>query len=119
MHFTLAIPGDSLRPEILSGGVGYTIRTRILITTPQGEVIATVDTSRLYLARAPIPPGQFLAGREAITIAPGTRYFRLALQQGDSAGGVFPTGSIIVGRFGFGSDSLAISDLVLGSRAPR
>ena len=117
VHFTFAIPGDSLRPESVNGAVGYTIRTRILVTSTAGEVITAVDTSRLYLARAPIPPGQFLAGRETVTIPPGTRYFRLALQQGDSAGGVFPTGSIIVGRFGFGVDSLAISDLVLGSRA--
>ena len=51
-----------------------------------------------------------------MTIPPGIRYFRLALQQGDSTGGVFPTGSIIVGRFGFASDSLVLSDLVLGSK---
>jgi tetratricopeptide (TPR) repeat protein len=117
VHFTFAIPGSSLRPEPLNRGVGYTIRTRILVTTMEGEVITAVDTSRLYVTQAPIPAGQFLAGRETLTIPPGTRIFRLALQQGDSVGGVFPTGSIIVGRFGFGSDSLAISDLVLGSRS--
>ena len=117
VHFTFAIPGDSLRPEIINGGTGYTIRTRILVTTMAGEVITAVDTSQVYYARGPAGRGQFLAGRETLTIPPGTRIFRLAIQQGDSAGAVFPTGSIIVGRFGFGSDSLAISDLVLGSRA--
>jgi tetratricopeptide (TPR) repeat protein len=117
VHFTYAIPGDSLKPETINGVTAYTIRTRILVTTMAGEVINAVDTSRVYYYRSPIPPGQFLAGRETITIAPGTRIFRLAIQQGDSTGDVFPTGSIIVGRFGFGSDSLAISDLVLGSRA--
>lgn len=117
VHFTFAIPGDSLRPDIVNGVTGYDITTRILITTMEGEVVTTVDTTRRYVVRAPIPRGQFLAGRETVTIPPGTRIFRMALQQGDSTGGVFPTGSIIVGRFGFGSDSLAISDLVLGSRA--
>ena len=117
VHFTFAIPGDSLRPEVVDGVTSYDITTRLLITTMAGEVIATVDTTRRYLVRGPIPRGQFLAGREAITIPPGTSYFRMALQQGDSTGGVFPTGSVIVGRFGFGTDSLAISDLVLGSRS--
>jgi hypothetical protein len=116
VHFTFAVPGDSLRPEPVSGRTGYHIRTRILVTSPAGEVIAAVDTTRLYLTRGPLERGQFLAGRETVTVPPGVRYFRLAVQQGDSIGGVFPTGSIIVGRFGFGSDSLALSDLVLGSR---
>jgi tetratricopeptide (TPR) repeat protein len=117
VHFTFAIPSDSLRPEKVNGVTGYTIRTRILVTTLAGEVITTVDTSRLYLSRGRVAPGQFLAGRETITIPPGTRIFRMAVQQDDSTGAVFPTGSIIVGRFGFGADSLAISDLVLGNRA--
>jgi hypothetical protein len=116
VHFTYAIPGDSLRPEQVNGVTSYTIRTRILVTSMTGEVIATIDTSRQYVARGAIPRGQFLAGRETVVIPPGTRVFRMALQQGDSTGGVFPTGSIVVGRFGFGGDSLAISDLVLGSR---
>jgi tetratricopeptide (TPR) repeat protein len=116
VHFTFAIPRDSLRLESVDGITGYTIRTRILVTSRAGEVISTVDTSRFYVSRGPITPGQFLAGRETVTIPPGIRNFRLALQQGDSTGDVFPTGSIIVGRFGFASDSLVLSDLVLGSR---
>lgn len=116
VHFTFAVPGDSLRPETVNGITGYTIRTRILVTSQAGEVISTIDTSRFYVSGRPIAPGQFLAGRQTVTIPPGIRYFRLALQQGDSTGGVFPTGSIIVGRFGFASDSLVLSDLVLGSR---
>lgn len=116
VHFTFAIRGDSLRPETVNGVIGYTIRSRILITTMGGEVLSAIDTSRFYVTGRPIAPGQFLPGRETVTVPPGTRYFRLALQQGDSSGGVFPTGSIIVGRFGFATDSLVVSDLVLGSR---
>jgi hypothetical protein len=116
VHFTYAIRGDSLRPEIDNGVVSYTLRTRILVTSMAGEVITTLDTTRSYVVGRAIPAGEFLAARETITIPPGARIFRMAVQQGDSTGGVFPTGAIQVGRFGYQRDSLAVSDLVLGSR---
>lgn len=116
VHFTFAVRGDSIRPDTTDGVISYPIRMRILVTSPSGEVVATSDVTRHYRSNGPIPAGQFLTGRETLTIPPGLRAFRLAIQQGDSLGGVFPSGAIQVGRFGFGTDSLAISDLVLGSR---
>ncbi|MEO8295381.1 MAG: GWxTD domain-containing protein [Gemmatimonadota bacterium] len=117
VHFTFAVRGDSLKPDTTDGVITYPLRIRILVTTPAGEVLTSTDVARHFQVNGPIPPGQFLTGREVLTIPPGLRAFRLAIQQGDSMGGVFPSGAIQVGRFGFGSDSLAISDLVLGSRS--
>ncbi|MEO8201977.1 MAG: hypothetical protein ABI679_15705, partial [Gemmatimonadota bacterium] len=117
VHFTFALRGDSLRPDTTDGVISYPVRMRILVTTPSGEVLTTSDVTRHYRTDGPLPRGEFLTGRETLTISPGLRPFRLAIQQGDSLGGVFPSGLLQVGRFGFGADSLAISDLVLGSRS--
>jgi GWxTD domain-containing protein len=116
VHFVFALKVDSLKADTTDGMISYPIEVRILVTSPAGDVLSTTDITRHYQVDHPLPPGRFLMGREVVTVPPGRRNFRLAIQQGDSLGGVLPSGSVLVGRYGFGGDSLAISDLVLGSR---
>lgn len=116
VHFAVAIPGDQLTPDSADGIVSYLVRTRIVVLSHDGAVLASSDLTRRHLTRGAIPEGQFLTVRDTLTVPPGMATYRIAVEQDSTRGGVFPRDSLMVGRFGFGGDALAISDLVLGSR---
>ena len=65
------------------------------------------------MAPEPVPEGEHLVGRLAVTVPTGRLQYRLAIQQGEESGVVLPTDTVRVG--GSASTSLALSDLVLGS----
>jgi GWxTD domain-containing protein len=116
LHVVYAVPGDSLRADTTMGVVSYLLRSRISVLSPTGDPIANTDVTRRYRVNGPIPKGQLLTGRETLIVPPGFMNYHIALEQGDSLGGVLPTGAIRVGRFGYDRDSLTLSGLVLGSR---
>jgi hypothetical protein len=62
----------------------------------------------------PVPESEHLVGRVAVPLPPGRYNYRLAVQQGEVAGILLPRDTVRVGRPT--SNSLALSDLVLGSR---
>ena len=79
-----------------------------------GKVAASIDTTRHFVAPAPVPDGEHLVGRVSVPIHPGLFHYRLAVQQGEESGILLPTDTVRVGQPT--SASLALSDLVLGSR---
>jgi hypothetical protein len=77
-------------------------------------VVSSLDTTRHFVAPAPVPPTEHLVGRVSTTVVPGSLHYRLALQQGEAAGVTLPRDSVRVGPTT--PSSLSLSDLALGSR---
>lgn len=98
-----AAPGALLRAPV---------HARLVVLGPDGAVIARADT----VVGAGLPPGQpgllQAFGRFEVAVPPGRWRYRLELAVGDSVGRVFPTDSVVAGRFS--GVPLALSDLVLG-----
>ena len=114
LQLTYAIPGASLVPLAVDGGVRYDVRLRFVAIDSAGRVVATLDTSRHFLAAAPVPPREHLVGRVAVRVPAGRLAYRLAVQQGADGGVVLPTDTVRVAPADPGGPHL--SDLVLGSR---
>jgi hypothetical protein len=66
------------------------------------------------VAPEPVPPNEHLVGRVGATVPAGTLHYRLAVQQGETAGLTIPRDSVRVGAVT--STALGLSDLVLGTR---
>jgi hypothetical protein len=110
-----AISGKGLEPVTVTRGFLYSVRVRFAASDPAGRVVASVDTTRHFVAPEPVPDGEHLVGRIAIAVPPGRFEYRLAIQQGEEAGIVLPRDSVRVG--GPDDGAVALSDLVLGSRS--
>ncbi|HXE57388.1 MAG TPA: GWxTD domain-containing protein, partial [Gemmatimonadales bacterium] len=107
-----AIPGSALTPVPTAQGHLYPLRIRLALLDRFGNLVGDLDTTRLMLAAEPVPPAEHLVGRVALPVPAGTLTYRLAVQHGDDAGVVFPTGQVSVGRTD-GAD-FAVSDVVVG-----
>jgi GWxTD domain-containing protein len=114
VQIAYAIPGTSLEPMTVTRGYLYSVRVRFVATDRAGKVAASLDTTRHFVAPAPVPAGEHLVGRAEVNVPPGRYEYRLAIQQGEESGIVLPTDSVRVGQPT--SAALALSDLVLGSR---
>jgi hypothetical protein len=77
--------------------------------------VASLDTTRHFVAPEPVPPNEHLVGRVNTTVPSGTIQYRLAIQQGETAGITLPRDSVRVGPVNSGA--LSLSDLVLGTRS--
>ena len=115
VQITYAISGKGLEPVTVTRGYLYSVRVRFAATAPSGRVAASLDTTRHFVAPEPVPDGENLVGRVAVPLPPGKYEYRLAIQQGEEAGIVLPRDTVRVG--GPTTASLALSDLVLGSRS--
>ena len=114
VQIAYAIAGAGLEPVTVTQGYLYTVRVRFVAMDRLGKVAATMDTTRHFVAPAPVPDGEHLVGRVAVKVPPGLLTYRLALQQGEESGVVLPRDTVRVGQPT--STALALSDLVLGSR---
>ncbi len=115
VQIAYAIAGSSLEPVTVTRGYLYSVRVRFVATDRTGKVVASLDTTRHFVAPAPVPSGENLVGRAAVNVPPGKYEYRLAIQQGEEAGVVLPTDTVRVGEPT--SQSLSLSDLVLGSHS--
>jgi GWxTD domain-containing protein len=108
-----AIPGSSLTAVSTARGQLYPVRLRFVVMDAKDSVIGALDTTRMFVSRSAVPAHEHLVGRAQLHLPPGTHNYRIALQQGEDAGIVYPYDAVRVGgpRSGFG-----LSDLVLGRR---
>jgi GWxTD domain-containing protein len=115
VHVTCGVPGRALRPVQIPEGHVYTLRLRFVATDAVGRVVASVDTTRRFLAAQPIPPDEYQVGLLTLRAATtGPLAYRLALARDDSTGVVFEREQLAVPPVA--PSNLAISDLVLGRR---
>ena len=114
LHVGYAILGKSLVPIASSRGFLYPIRIHAAVLDLNGSVISTLDTTRVFLAREPIPEQQYLLAQVGLPVIPGTGILRLSLQQGEETGVLFLPDTFQAGDprgTGFSA-----SDVALGSR---
>jgi GWxTD domain-containing protein len=114
VQIAYAIAGSSLEPVTVTRGYLYSVRVRFVATDAVGHVVSSLDTTRHFVAPAPVPPNEHLVGRVGATVSPGILQYRLAIQQGEGSGITLPRDSVRVGPVI--PPSLSLSDLVLGSR---
>ena len=114
IQIAYAVAGSTLEPVLVTRGYLYSVRVRFVATDRFGRVAAAIDTTRHFVAPAPVPDGEHLVGRVAVPVHPGLFEYRLAIQQGEESGILLPRDTVRVGQPT--SASLALSDLVLGSR---
>jgi GWxTD domain-containing protein len=114
IQIAYAVSGATLEPVMVTRGYLYSIRVRFVATDRLGRVAAALDTTRHFVAPAPVPEGEHLVGRVAVPVRPGLFEYRLAIQQGEESGILLPRDTVRVGRPT--ATALALSDLVLGSR---
>lgn len=113
LHLAYAIPGSALREVPSTQGHLYPVRVRLSVMDRFGSPVAVVDTTRLFLARDPVPGSAHLVGRLAVPVPPGLLTYRLAIEQGDDNGVVFPADTITAGDFR--GQEFSLSGLVLGA----
>jgi len=114
VQIAYAIAGSSLEPVTVTQGYLYSVRVRFVATDRVGRVAASLDTTRHFVAPAPVPEGEHLVGRVSLPVPPGQFQYRLAIQQGEEVGIILPRDTVRVGQPT--STALALSDLVIGSR---
>jgi GWxTD domain-containing protein len=114
VQIAYAIAGSTLEPVPVTRGYLYSVRLRFVAMDQRGQVVASLDTTRHFVAPEPVPPNEHLVGRVGATVPAGTLHYRLAVQQGETAGLTIPRDSVRVGAVT--STALGLSDLVLGTR---
>jgi GWxTD domain-containing protein len=114
VQIAYAFAGSTLEPVMVTRGYLYSVRVRFVTTDRLHRVVASLDSTRHFVAPAPVPDGEHLVGLVSVPVPPGKFNYRLAIQQGEAAGILLPTDTVRVGRPT--ATALALSDLVLGSR---
>jgi GWxTD domain-containing protein len=114
LHVTYAIPGSALHEVPSDRGHLYPVRLRLSVADRVGIPVAVVDTTRLFIAREPVPATEHLVGRLAIPVIPGDLTYRLAVEQGDDNGIILAADTVSVGDFS--GSRFELSGVVLGSR---
>jgi GWxTD domain-containing protein len=116
LHVAYAIPGSALHevPTQSQRGHLYPVRLRLSVFDQAGHAIASVDTTRLFIARDPVPPNEHLVGQLQVPVFSGRLSYRLGVEQGEDNGVVFPRDTITAGNFR--GNVFELSGLVLGSR---
>ena len=114
VQIAYAIAGSSLEPVTVTRGFLYSVRLRFVAMDEKDNVVASLDTTRHFVAPERVPPNEHLVGRVAAPVPAGALRYRLAIQQGDDVGMTLPRDSVRVGPIT--ATALSLSDLVLGSR---
>jgi GWxTD domain-containing protein len=114
LQITWAVPGATLKPITHQLGFVYPVRLRISVSDEQGNIVASLDTTKQFLSQAEIPAREHLVDRMSLPVPRGILHYRVAVDQQERAGIVMPRDSISVGQFD-GSD-FTVSSVVLGSR---
>jgi len=114
LQVAFAIPGGGLTARRLRTGVVYPIRMRVALLDSTGALVTQIDTTRGFVASAPLRPGQFLLGQLPIRVAPGTYRVRVALEA-DRRGTLTPSTVVTIADPTRGRPTL--SDLSIGERS--
>ena len=113
IQVSYAIAGGSLTGQTTARGQVYPVRLRFAVLDSAGRTVASIDTTRFFLSRTPVPANEHLIGRAEVHAPPGVHQYRIYVQQGEDAGKILPTDTVRVGN---PASPLAVSDLVLGRR---
>ncbi len=116
LQLAFAVPAGGLQLDSVAGGQVAEVRLRATILDLDGALLATVDTTRRFLLKGPMPAGEPLLGRQAIRVPAGRVTVRASLEQGP-AGIVSRRDTVIVTSPT--APALGLSDLIVGTRSVR
>lgn len=118
LQVACAIRAGSITPVAVPQGLLYQVRLFFTATDTTGHVVATVDTTRRFLATEPIPGNESIVSLVTVPSSKsGHLNYRFLLEQNDSTGKVSPMASVVVPPAR--TIRLTLSDLVLGARNMR
>ena len=107
--------GGSLVPIKVPQGLLYTVRLRFAAADRNGRIVASVDTTRRFVAAQPVPEDEYVVGLVTVpATAAGILDYRVMLAEGDSIGHVFPMEVVVAPPPA--SVRLTLSDLIIGNR---
>lgn len=112
LHVTFAVEGETAWSQSTVVGEAYPVRLRVVATGAGGELLASVDTARIFFAERKLHANEFLMGRIAVPVPPGVVRYRVALSQGEERGVLLPMDSVLAPPV---AGPLALSDLALGA----
>jgi GWxTD domain-containing protein len=115
LHIAYAIQGSSLQAAASSRGFIYPIHIRLAVTDLRGDGVAVTDTTRTYLAAAPVPPGGALNGRLSVPVIPGKLVWHVSLQEGEETGYLSSPDSLTAADPT--APVLGLSEVALGDRS--
>lgn len=112
LHVVFAIPGERLEPQPAPDGVRYPLEFRVLVSDSADQVVAHVDTVRVFAARQALKNPAYLTGRLALPVPPGQYRYRLLVRTLDGATGDLVTNALHIDRLD--GQRFAVSDIVVG-----
>ncbi len=113
LHVVFSIPAEELAPQPGSESVLYPLHFRLLVADSSDNVVARLDTLRVFSSREALRGRAYLTGRMTIPVPPGLYRYRLLVTTGDRDAGQ------MLGRDSLAVEPLdgrhfAVSDVVVG-----
>jgi GWxTD domain-containing protein len=117
LHVAYALSGSTLQGVPSPRGQVYPVRVRLSVSDRNHTTVATLDTTRLFVAKDPVPEREFLVSHFSVPVPPGFLTYRLAIEEADDRGLVLPPDTITAGDFS--GNAFTLSGLVLGTSLAR
>ena len=114
LHVVFAIPADRLVSEPSPNGVEYPLRFRVVVSDSGDNVVARLDTLRVFGARQALRSPSYLTGRLAVPVPAGDYRYRVLIATPDGAAGDLVVDSLRVERLDPRTTRVAVSDVVVG-----
>jgi GWxTD domain-containing protein len=118
LHVIFAVPAKRLAgvSNQEQTGLLYPLRFRLLVTDSSDNVVARLDTARVFQASGGLRSGSYLVGRIGVAVPPGSYRYRLLVTTPDAtAGDLLERESIAIPLLD--GSRFAVSDLVIGHNA--
>ncbi len=121
LHLVFAIPGERLDPQPADGGIGgnggaggvqYPLQFRVLVSDSADQVVASVDTVRVFAAHQTLRSPAYLTGRLSVPVPAGEYFYRLLVKSVDGRAGDLVAHPLHVERLD--PQRFAVSDVVVG-----
>jgi GWxTD domain-containing protein len=112
LHVVFAVPAQRLHPERTGEAAAYILALRVIVVDATRQVVASLDTVRVFRSAQPLGAGLYLTEQVALRVPPGDLRFTFVVEEPHAEAGSAATAQPLdVPVFAAG---VAVSDLVLG-----
>ncbi|MDH3455999.1 MAG: GWxTD domain-containing protein [Gemmatimonadota bacterium] len=106
-----AVPGPTMVPEASSEGVTYRVGLRVAVTSPAGDAVLYLDTTRAITRQGVFGDDDHMTGFLALPLPTGEHIVRVVLDQSGGRVGQLMEDTILVPDF---ATAFEMSDLIVG-----